>query len=101
MARRSTAGARGRRDESVRRRRGAPRSQWKPPDSDGPMTSTRDFTDTGSSEGAELERLRAEVAEWRRRYANGELRDIGFTNSANEVEPVYTALDVDRDSSDT
>src|SRR5215211_6620593 len=58
------------------------------------MTSTRDFTDTSSDHGAELERLRAEVAEWRRRYEKGELRDIGFTNSASEVEPLYTALDV-------
>jgi methylmalonyl-CoA mutase N-terminal domain/subunit len=41
-----------------------------------------------------LERLRAEVAEWRRRYADGELRDIGFMNSEREVDPLYTALEV-------
>jgi methylmalonyl-CoA mutase N-terminal domain/subunit len=41
-----------------------------------------------------LERLRAELAEWRRRYAEGELRDIGFMNSEREVDPLYTALDV-------
>ena len=58
------------------------------------MTSTRDFTDTESDQHGELERLRAEVAEWRRRYEKGELRDIGFTNSESEVEPLYTALDV-------
>jgi methylmalonyl-CoA mutase, N-terminal domain len=60
------------------------------------MTSTRDLRGL-NSEGEsrqELERLRAEVAEWRRKYANGELREIGFTNSAREVDPLYTALDV-------
>jgi methylmalonyl-CoA mutase N-terminal domain/subunit len=65
------------------------------------MTSTRDFTEAQSDERAELDRLRAEVAEWRRRYEKGELRDIGFTNSANEVEPLYTALDVDAQSAET
>ena len=63
------------------------------------MTSTRDFTAAVGGEGGdqreELERLRAEVAEWRLRYAKGELRDIAFTNSAADVEPLYTALDVD------
>jgi methylmalonyl-CoA mutase N-terminal domain/subunit len=47
-----------------------------------------------SSESAEVKRLRAEVAEWRRRYAAGELRDIAFTNSEKEVEALYTMLDV-------
>jgi methylmalonyl-CoA mutase, N-terminal domain len=60
------------------------------------MTSTRDLRGLTSDGDArrELERLRAEVAEWRRRYASGELREIGFTNSAREVDPLYTALDV-------
>jgi len=61
------------------------------------MTSTRDLrglSNDGGEARQELERLRAEVAEWRRRYASGELRDIGFTNSAREVDPLYTALDV-------
>src|ERR1041385_2993895 len=67
------------------------------------MTSTRDFTtaDSGADSRAELDRLRAEVAEWRRRYEKGELRDIGFTNSASEVEPLYTALDVDPESAES
>ncbi len=59
------------------------------------MTSTRDFTDRAAGDGAELDRLRAEVAEWRRRYEAGEVRDIAFVNSAREVEAVYTALDAD------
>ena len=62
------------------------------------MTSTRDFTDTDSAQQSELDRLRAEVAEWRRRYEKGELRDIGFLNSESEVEPLYTALDVSAES---
>jgi methylmalonyl-CoA mutase N-terminal domain/subunit len=59
------------------------------------MTSTRDFTDRAANDRQELDRLRAEVAEWRRRYEAGELRDIAFVNSACEVEAVYTALDAD------
>jgi methylmalonyl-CoA mutase N-terminal domain/subunit len=47
-----------------------------------------------SADKAELEALRAEVAAWRAKYAKGEVRDIAFTNSAKEVEPLYTALDV-------
>jgi methylmalonyl-CoA mutase, N-terminal domain len=60
------------------------------------MTSTRDFTHhTAGDDRGELDRLRAELAEWRRRYAAGELRDIAFVNSAREVDAFYTALDVD------
>src|SRR5689334_20154287 len=58
------------------------------------MTSTRDPSVLASNESAELKRLRAEVAEWRRRYESGEVRDIAFTNSEKEVEPLYTPLDV-------
>ena len=47
---------------------------------------------------SELQALRAEVADWRARYAKGELRDIAFTNSAREVEPLYTPLDVSEES---
>jgi methylmalonyl-CoA mutase N-terminal domain/subunit len=46
-----------------------------------------------AAESAELTKLRAELEEWRRRYAKAELRDIAFTNSAREVQPVYTPLD--------
>jgi methylmalonyl-CoA mutase, N-terminal domain len=66
------------------------------------MTSTRDLTsatgddrnETIRRQAAELERLRAEVAAWRKRYEKGEKRDIAFTNSEGEIEPLYTALDV-------
>ncbi len=57
------------------------------------MTSTREFTETNEDQREELERLRAEVAQWRARYEKGAKRDIAFVNSASEVAPVYTALD--------
>ncbi len=58
--------------------------------------------DTGAPAGKraqqerELEALRREVAEWRRRFAKGELRtDAEFTGvSGREVEPLYTPLDL-------
>jgi len=65
------------------------------------MTSMRDLASGTTDErderlrrqAAELERLRAEVAAWRKRYDHGEKRDIAFNNSEGEVEPLYTALD--------
>jgi len=57
------------------------------------MTSTRERTETPSEMERELERLRAEVAAWRARFEQGELRDIGFSNSTGPVAPLYTALD--------
>jgi methylmalonyl-CoA mutase N-terminal domain/subunit len=71
------------------------------------MTSTRDVNGRNSAQGEalreadELEQLRTEVAEWRRRYASGELREIAFANSAREVEALYTALDVDPSSANS
>jgi methylmalonyl-CoA mutase N-terminal domain/subunit len=69
------------------------------------MTSTRDVNgratvgpDAALDRTDELEQLRAEVAEWRRRYERGELREIAFANSSSEVEPLHTALDVDPSS---
>ncbi|HTJ21725.1 MAG TPA: methylmalonyl-CoA mutase family protein [Gemmatimonadaceae bacterium] len=62
------------------------------------MTSTRDFSETLTDQRAELDRLRAEVAEWRRRFERGELRDLAFVNSGGDVDPLYTALDVDPQS---
>jgi methylmalonyl-CoA mutase N-terminal domain/subunit len=48
---------------------------------------------TVEEQSAELRLLRKEVAEWRKKYDKGELRDIAFTNSEKEVQPVYTPLD--------
>ena len=69
------------------------------------MTSTRDRAGTSGHTPpehgtAELERLRAEVAAWRRYYEQGATREIAFTNSAQEVEPLYTALDVAQTSAE-
>jgi methylmalonyl-CoA mutase N-terminal domain/subunit len=64
------------------------------------MTSTRDFTDRTTDQHAELERLRAEVAEWRKRFAEAEKRDAAFSNSSAEVAPLYTALDVSPNSAE-
>src|SRR4051812_11342062 len=48
---------------------------------------------TIEEQSAELRLLRKEVAEWRKKYEKGELRDIAFTNSEKEVQAVYTPLD--------
>ena len=60
------------------------------------MTSTRDLAGTANDDrdetirrqAVELERLQAEVAAWRNRYEKGEKRDIAFTNSEGEVDPL-------------
>jgi methylmalonyl-CoA mutase N-terminal domain/subunit len=63
------------------------------------MTSMRELSEVVAEQQAELERLRAEVDAWRRAYEKGEKRDIGFLNSAREVEALYTPLDTaDADS---
>ena len=41
----------------------------------------------------ENERLRAELEEWKRKYEAAKKRDIAFTNSEKEVQPLYTSLD--------
>jgi methylmalonyl-CoA mutase N-terminal domain/subunit len=62
---------------------------------------SRRSTETSELESAknEIERLRAEIAEWRRTYDAAPRRDIAFTNSAHEVAPLYTALDVSHEDS--
>ena len=65
------------------------------------MTSMRELSETISEQQGELERLREEVAAWRVAYEKGQKREIAFTNSAREVEPLYTALDVEANDSET
>src|SRR5213595_3522358 len=48
---------------------------------------------TIEEQSAELRLLRQEVAEWRKKYEKGELRDIAFTNSEKEIQAIYTPLD--------
>ena len=48
---------------------------------------------TIEEQSAELRLLRKEVAEWKKRYEQGALRDLAFTNSEKEVQPIYTPLD--------
>jgi methylmalonyl-CoA mutase N-terminal domain/subunit len=48
---------------------------------------------TIEEQSAELRLLRKEVAEWRKKYEKGELRDIAFTNSEKELRPIYSPLD--------
>src|SRR5580765_6666411 len=52
-----------------------------------------ELIETIEEKSAELRLLRKEVAEWRKRYDAGELRNIGFGNSEKEVRPIYTPLD--------
>jgi methylmalonyl-CoA mutase, N-terminal domain len=59
------------------------------------MTTIRAVSEALRDAHAEVERLRAEVEEWRRRYEQGAKRDIAFSNSAGEVQPLYTALDAE------
>jgi len=66
-------------------------SKLKSPESKG--AADRDLIATNEEQSAELRLLRKEVAEWRRKYEKGELRDIAFTNSEKEVQPIYTPLD--------
>jgi methylmalonyl-CoA mutase N-terminal domain/subunit len=66
-------------------------TKMKSPSSNGASDSER--IATIEEQSAELRLLRQEVAEWRKKYEKGELRDIAFTNSEKEVQPIYTPLD--------
>ena len=61
-----------------------------------PRSETADDSEliaTIEEQSAELRLLRQEVADWKKKYDKGELREIAFTNSSKEVRPIYTALD--------
>ncbi len=60
------------------------------------MTSIREnMAETLREQQEELQRLRSEVAAWRRRYDTGSKRELAFTNSSGEVAPLYTAADTE------
>ncbi|MDQ6886754.1 MAG: methylmalonyl-CoA mutase family protein [Gemmatimonadota bacterium] len=58
------------------------------------MTSIREnMAATLRDQQEELQRLRSEVAAWRRRYDAAGKRALAFTNSSGEVAPLYSAAD--------
>src|ERR687895_217327 len=57
------------------------------------MTSTRDVTGRTKETGEALDAIAAEMAVWRRRYRESALREVPFSNSTREVEPLYSPLD--------
>lgn len=59
------------------------------------MNSETELADVVRQQQEELAQLRAEVAQWRTRYDGSRVRPLAYTNSANEVAPLYTALDLE------
>ena len=60
------------------------------------MTGVRADADATIAEmQRELDELRGQVAAWRATYDARTRRDLNFTNSAKEVAPLYTALDLE------
>ena len=59
------------------------------------MTTISNLEDVVRQQQDELDALRREVGEWRAQFDTGRKRDIAFTNSAMEVPPLYTALDLE------
>src|SRR6266853_875645 len=66
-------------------------TKLKSPSSNGAADS--ELIATIEEQSAQLRLLRKEVAEWRKKYEKGEVRDIAFTNSEKELRPIYTPLD--------
>lgn len=59
------------------------------------MTTMQELETVVRQQQEELDGLRREVGHWRQQYDGGRTRDISFTNSAHEVPPLYTALDLE------
>jgi len=59
------------------------------------MTSMPDIEDVVRQQQEELAQLRAEVAAWRERFERSSTRAVAYSNSANDVAPLYTALDLE------
>ncbi len=57
--------------------------------------SMPDIEDVVRQQQEELAQLRAEVAAWRERYTRSSTRAVAYTNSASDVAPLYTALDLE------
>jgi len=59
------------------------------------MTTTHELEEVVQQQQAELDALRTELARWQSEYAAGRTRDVAFTNSAHDVPPLYSALDLE------
>jgi methylmalonyl-CoA mutase N-terminal domain/subunit len=59
------------------------------------MTGIRDENATIAEMQEELAGLRREIAGWRDKYEGAPKRDVAFRNSATDVAPLYTALDLE------
>ena len=59
------------------------------------MTTMQELENVVRQQQEELDGLRREVGRWRQQYDGGRTRDIAFMNSAHEVPPLYTALDLE------
>ncbi len=59
------------------------------------MSTEIELADVVRQQQEELAQLRAEVTAWRSRYDGSRVRPMAYTNSANEVAPLYTALDLE------
>ncbi|MDQ2929839.1 MAG: methylmalonyl-CoA mutase family protein [Gemmatimonadota bacterium] len=57
------------------------------------MTTVDPQINASSSQEEELARLRAEVADWRARFAASKVRDLAFVNSGGEIPALFTELD--------
>ncbi|MES2525055.1 MAG: methylmalonyl-CoA mutase family protein [Gemmatimonadota bacterium] len=59
------------------------------------MTTMHELEEVVRQQQEELDALRRDVERWKGEYERGRKRDIAFTNSATEVPPLYTALDLE------
>ncbi len=57
------------------------------------MPGDSDLDDVAGKD-REIERLRAEIEQWKAKYSTAKKRDIAFTNSEREVDAIYTSVDI-------
>ncbi len=58
------------------------------------MALLRDVESVVNEMQEEMERLRSEVELWRKKFESSPTRDLSFSNSAHELNPLYTPLDL-------
>lgn len=59
------------------------------------MTTISELEDVVRQQREELDTLRRDVERWRDEFERGRKRNIAYTNSAQEIPPLYTALDLE------